>query len=78
MLKIEADDAPLFTQIDPILKSHALVPAAYEQRDQMLILRLQESAIASLVSNELRSSLISKLEALDLRYIALDLTPLRT
>ncbi len=78
LLKIEADDAPLFTQIDPILKSHALVPAAYEQRDQMLILRLQESAIASLVSNELRSSLISKLEALDLRYIALDLTPLRT
>ena len=43
----------------------------------MLILRLQESAIASLVSSKLRSSLISKLEALDLRYIALDLTPLR-
>jgi hypothetical protein len=77
LLKIDSDDAPLFARIDPILEAHALVPAAYEQRDQMLVLRLPEAACARLADTALRPAFVSALTALGPRYIALDLDPLR-
>jgi hypothetical protein len=77
LIKIDVDDAPLFERIDPILEAHALFPAAYEQRDQTLILRLPDPKIAQLISAELRATLVAALEGLGLRYIALDLDPLR-
>lgn len=77
LIKIDVDDAPLFERIDPILEAHALFPAAYEQREQTLILRLPDPKIAQLISAELRATLVAALEGLGLRYIALDLDPLR-
>ena len=35
------NDAPLFERLDPILTRHQLAPAALEERDQMLYLRLE-------------------------------------
>lgn len=76
LLNIDSDNAPLFARIDPILEAHALVPAAYEQRDQMLVLRLPEAACAQLADTALRPAFVSALTALGPRYIALDLDPL--
>ena len=76
LLKIESHDSPLFERIDPILEAHALVPATYEQRDQMLVLRLPVAAFAQLAVARARSDFVATLTGLGLRYIALDLDPL--
>ena len=76
LLKIDSDDTPLFVRVDPILEAHALVPAAYEERDQMLVLRLPEAAGTQLADAQLRSTFVAALIALGPRYIALDLDPL--
>ena len=69
-------DEPLFARVNPLLAAHSLLPAAYEQRDQMLILRLPAAAIARLAEVQLRSALVAALADLGLRYIALELDPL--
>ena len=73
-----ADDEPLFARVNPLLAAHSLLPAAYEQRDQMLVLRLPTAAIARLAEAPLRSALVAALADLGLRYIALELNPLDT
>ena len=77
LLSIDAADTPLFERVDPILAAHGFLAAAYEQRDQMLVLRLPAPAIAQLITPELRDGLVAALAPLGLRYIALDLDPLR-
>lgn len=69
-------DEPLFARVNPLLAAHSLLPAAYEQRDLMLVLRLPAKAIARLASPPLRSALVAALADLGFRYIALDLDPL--
>jgi hypothetical protein len=69
-------DEPLFARVNPLLAAHSLLPAAYEQRDQMLVLRLPAAAIARLATVPLRSALAAALADLGLRYIALELDPL--
>ena len=76
LLKIDSDDTPLFVRVDPVLEAYTLVPAAYEERDQMLVLRLPEAAGAQLADAQLRSTFVAALTALGPRYIALDLDPL--
>ena len=71
-------DEPLFARVNPLLAAHSLLPAAYEQRDQMLILRLPTAAIARLAEARLRSALVAAFADLGLRYIALELDPLDT
>ena len=71
-------DEPLFARVNPLLAAHSLLPAAYEQRDQMLILRLPTAAIARLAEAPLRSALVAAFADLGLRYIALELDPLDT
>ena len=71
-------DEPLFARVNPLLAAHSLLPAAYEQRDQMLILRLPTAAIARLAEAPLRSALVAAFADLGLRYIALELDPLNT
>ena len=66
-----------FERVDPILGARGFLAAAYEQRDQMLVLRLPAPAIAQLIAPELRDGLVAALAPLGLRYIALDLVPLR-
>ena len=77
LLSIDAEDTPLFERVDPILAAHGFFAAAYEQRDQMLVLRLPTPAIAQLIAPELRGGLVAALAPLGLRYIALDLNHLR-
>lgn len=77
LLSIDVEDTPLFERVEPILTAHGLFAAAYEQRDQMLILRLPVATIPQLISSELRDGLVAALAPLGLRYIALDLDPLR-
>lgn len=69
-------DEPLFARVNPLLAAHSLLPAAYEQRDLMLVLRLPAEASARLAATPLRSALVAALTGLGLRYIALDLDPL--
>ena len=69
-------DEPLFARVNPLLAAHSLLPAAYEQRDQMLVLRLPAAGIARLAAAPLRSALVAALADLGLRYIALELDPL--
>ena len=69
-------DEPLFARVNPLLAAHSLLPAAYEQRDLMLVLRLPAKAIARLAAPPLRSALVAALADLGFRYIALDLDPL--
>ena len=76
LLKIESHDSPLFERVNPILEAHALVPATYEQRDQMLVLRLPVTTFAQLAVVRARSDFVATLTGLGLRYIALDLDPL--
>ena len=74
LLSIDANDAPLFERLDPILTRHQLAPAAFEERDQMLYLRLETPSI--MADSALRQVVINDCEALGFRYIALDLNPL--
>ncbi len=74
----DSADEPLFARVNPLLAAHSLLPAAYEQRDQMLVLRLPTAAIARLAEARLRLALVAALADLGLRYIALDLEPLDT
>ena len=76
LLKIDSDDVPLFVRVDRVLEAYTLVPAAYEERDQMLVLRLPEAAYAQLADAQLRSTFVAALTAPGPRYIALDLDPL--
>lgn len=69
-------DEPLFARVNPLLAAHSLLPAAYEQRDLMLVLRLPAKAIARLAAPSLRSALVAALADLGFRYIALELDPL--
>ena len=73
-----ATDEPLFARVNPLLAAHSLLPAAYEQRDQMLVLRLPVSGISRLAEAPLRSALVTAFADLGLRYIALELDPLDT
>ncbi len=77
LLAIEAEDAPLFERVDPILAAHGFFAAAYEQREKMLLLRLPAHAINQLLAPELRDQLVAELASLGLHYIALDMDPLR-
>lgn len=74
LLSIEASDAPLFERLDPILTRHQLAPAAFEERDQTLYLRLNDPT--AMTKSTLRQAVVSDCEALGFRYIALDLQPL--
>lgn len=76
LLSIDMSDAPLFERMEPILTRHGLAPAAYEERDQMLYLRLGSELRARLATTELRLALVADCEALGFRYIALDLESL--
>lgn len=76
LLTIAEADEPLFARVNPLLAGHSLLPAAYEQRGPMLVLRLPLAAIARLVAAPLRSALVDALAGLGLRYIALELDPL--
>ena len=74
LLSIEASDAPLFERLDPILTRHQLAPAAFEERDQMIYLRLNDPTV--MTNSTLRQAVVTDCEALGFRYIALDLQPL--
>ena len=74
LLSIDVNDAPLFEHLDPILTRHQLAPAAFEERDQMLYLRLKNPS--TMADSTLRQAVINSCEALGFRYIALDLNPL--
>ena len=76
LLSIELSDAPIFERMPTIFARHQLEPAAYEERGQMLYLRLSAEHRARLSTTSLRQTLISDCEALGFRYIALDLEPL--
>ena len=77
LVPIEAADAPLFERVDPILAAHGFFAAAYEQREQMFLLRLPAPAINRLLAPALRDQLVAELAPLGLHYIALDMDPLR-
>ena len=74
LLSIDVNDAPLFERLDPILTRHQLAPAAFEERDQMLYLRLKNPS--TMADSTLRQAVINSCEALGFRYIALDLNAL--
>lgn len=74
LLSIDSSNEPLFERLDPVLTRHQLAPAAFEERDQMLYLRLKDPAI--LANSDLRRAVIDDCEALGFRYIALDLDAL--
>ena len=77
LLSIDQSDATIFERMQPILLRHQLEPAAYEERGQMLYLRLNSEQRSRLAVETVRFALIDDCEALGFRYIALDLEPLR-
>jgi len=77
LLAIEMRDVPLFERMEPVLSLHGLAPAAYEEHQQMLYLRLSVQDAARLADKTLRQTLVEACSNLGFRYIALDLIPLR-
>jgi uncharacterized protein len=76
LLTIEMHEAPLFERLEPVLARHGLAPAAYEEHQQMLYLRLSPQDAARLADGPLRQALVEAYANLGFRYIALDLIPL--
>ncbi len=74
LLSIDMAPAPLFERMDPILARHEISRAAYEERDQLLYLRLDDPQ--RLADESLRQTLSDDCAALGFRYIALDLLAL--
>ena len=74
LLSIDADDTPLFERLDSIIARYELAPAAFEEREQMLYLRLNDPY--RLADPTLRQAVVERCEALGFRYIALDLRSL--
>jgi hypothetical protein len=76
LLQVDSEPDDPARRIDPILADLELTPALWVQREQMLCLRLPAAAFPRLSDPELRFRLVSRIEALSFRYVALDLQPL--
>ena len=74
LLSIDMDPAPLFERMDPIIARYEVARVAYEERDQLLYLRLDDPQ--RLADEALRQALSDDCAALGFRYIALDLLAL--
>ncbi len=75
LLSIDMDPAPLFERMDPVIARYEIARVAYEERDQLLYLRLDDPQ--RLADEALRQALSDDCAALGFRYIALDLRALR-
>lgn len=76
LLPLVPQTQDLSAAIERTLKALRLQPAESEPREQMLCLRLTAAAHAQLQKVEFRRQVVSSLEGLGFRYIALDLVPL--
>ena len=74
----EENQEPVEKHIQSIFHKNDFVSGCYEDREQLLYLRLSEKDTRRLSEDELRNQLISDMEASNFRYIALDLEPLQT
>ena len=76
LLQVDGEKGDIPQKIDRALDDFAFAPAACEQRQQMLCLRLCREAFERLQDQELRLRFVQRLESLGFHYIALELEPL--
>ena len=76
LLQVDGEKGDIPQKVDRILDDLDLGPSEYEQREQMLFLRLRKEAFNQFQDQELRLRFVQRLENLGFHYVALDLDPL--